>query len=83
MPTTMTSRQFNQDTSRAKKVAETGPVLITDRGRPAHVLLTFRDYERLLGPGHLVDLLGEPQGIADAQLTVTRSGDVARPAEFD
>lgn len=45
--TTVTSRHFNQDTSRAKKAAKDGPVFITDRGRPAHVLLTIEDYERL------------------------------------
>lgn len=42
----MSSRQFNQDTSGAKKAAERGPVYITDRGRPAHVLLTYEAYER-------------------------------------
>ena len=45
--TQITSREFNQDTSRAKKAAEAGPVYITDRGRPAHVLLTFDAYEQL------------------------------------
>ncbi len=39
--TTLSSRQFNQDTSGAKKAANRGPVFITDRGRPAHVLLTM------------------------------------------
>jgi prevent-host-death family protein len=48
--TTLSSREFNQDTGRAKRAAEKGPVIITDRGRPAHVLLTFKDYERLTGP---------------------------------
>jgi prevent-host-death family protein len=47
--TTLTSREFNQDTSRAKKAARRGPVFITDRGRPAHVLLTIEDYRRLAG----------------------------------
>jgi prevent-host-death family protein len=47
--TTLTSREFNQDTSRAKKAARQGPVFITDRGRPAHVLLTIEDYRRLAG----------------------------------
>jgi prevent-host-death family protein len=47
--TTLTSREFNQDTSRAKKAARLGPVFITDRGRPAHVLLTIEDYRRLAG----------------------------------
>jgi hypothetical protein len=36
MATTLSSREFNQDTGRAKKAAENGPVFITDRGRPAH-----------------------------------------------
>jgi prevent-host-death family protein len=47
--TTLTSREFNQDTGRAKKAAEAGPVIITDRGRPAHVLLKYDDYQRLSG----------------------------------
>jgi prevent-host-death family protein len=45
--TTVSSREFNQDTSGAKKAAAKGPVFITDRGRPAHVLLTIREYERM------------------------------------
>ncbi|MGA7712169.1 MAG: type II toxin-antitoxin system Phd/YefM family antitoxin [Rhizomicrobium sp.] len=47
--TTLTSREFNQDTSGAKKAARKGPVFITDRGRPAHVLLTIEDYRRITG----------------------------------
>ncbi|HEY1980391.1 MAG TPA: type II toxin-antitoxin system Phd/YefM family antitoxin [Xanthobacteraceae bacterium] len=49
MAVTLTSREFNQDTSGAKKAARRGPVFITDRGRPAHVLLTIEDYQRLAG----------------------------------
>jgi prevent-host-death family protein len=44
---TMTSREFNQHTSRAKTAADHGPVVITDRGRPAYVLLSAAEYERL------------------------------------
>ena len=47
--TTFSSREFNQDASRVKKAASNGPVFITDRGRPAHVLLTIEDYQRLTG----------------------------------
>lgn len=47
--TTLSSREFNQDASGAKKAASKGPVFITDRGRPAHVLLTIEDYQRLTG----------------------------------
>ena len=42
---TMTSREFNQHTSRAKAAADHGPVIITDRGKPAYVLTTYATYE--------------------------------------
>lgn len=45
--TTLSSREFNQDSGRAKKAAQDGPVFITDRGRPAHVLLSIEEYQRL------------------------------------
>ncbi len=45
--TTISSREFNQAASEAKRAANSGPVFITDRGRPAHVLLSFEDYQRL------------------------------------
>ncbi len=83
MSHTMTSRQFNQDTSGAKRAAETGPVVITDRGRPTHVLLAFREYERFTGSDRLLELLGEPVGVADVELALTRSTELARPADLD
>lgn len=49
--TTMSSRQFNQETSRAKRAAGQGPVFITDRGRPSHVLVTIDEYRRLTDTG--------------------------------
>ncbi len=59
--TTFTSREFNQDVGRAKKAAAKGPVVITDRGRPAHVLLTIDDYRRITGRSEsIADLLGDP-----------------------
>ena len=43
MPNTiLSSREFNPDVSRAKRAAEDGPVIITDRGQPAYVLLRHR-----------------------------------------
>ncbi len=47
--TTLSDREFDQDTSGARKAAQQGPVFITDRGRPAHVLLTIEDHRRLTG----------------------------------
>jgi prevent-host-death family protein len=81
--TRISSREFNQDTSKAKKAAEKGPVYITDRGRPAHVLLTYAAYEELLGPQRVLDRLAEPAGIEDIEFTVPTSDDVPRPATFD
>jgi|HubBroStandDraft_5_1064220.scaffolds.fasta_scaffold3381247_1 prevent-host-death family protein len=58
---TMTSREANQDFSRAKRAAKTGPVVITERGRPANVLLTYDEYQRLIGkPRSLLDQLAMP-----------------------
>lgn len=80
--TAMTSREFNQDTGRAKKAAEKGPVIITDRGRPAHVLLGIEEYRRLAGGRRkIADLLAMP-GIAEADLEIPALRDRARPADL-
>jgi len=50
MTTTISSRDFNQRTHAAKIAARKGPVVVTDRGRPSHVLLTIEEYERITGP---------------------------------
>jgi prevent-host-death family protein len=61
--TTVTSREFNQDTAGAKKAAAKGPVIITDRGEPAHVLMTYERFEELTGGSHdIVSLLGMTEG---------------------
>lgn len=84
MPRRFTSRDFNQDTGGAKKAAERGPVFITDRGRPSHVLLTYEAYRRLTAPhGDIVEQLGQPAGVEDVTFEISRHRDPARPAEFD
>ena len=80
--TTMTSREFNQDASRAKRAAEAGPVFITDRGRPAHVLLTVDAYQALLGKNtSLADVLAMPGG-AGIKFDPPRSRTLHRPADL-
>jgi prevent-host-death family protein len=60
--TKLSSREFNQDTSRAKRAAKWGPVFITDRGRPSHVLLTAEEYQRITsGRKSIADLLAMPE----------------------
>ncbi|WP_406273763.1 type II toxin-antitoxin system Phd/YefM family antitoxin [Nocardia sp. NBC_00881] len=45
--TTMSAREFNRDVSAAKRAAVEGPVVITDRGAEAFVLLSIEEYRRL------------------------------------
>jgi prevent-host-death family protein len=80
--TTISSRQFNQDASGAKNASRNGPVIITDRGRPAHVLLTIEEYRRLTGGGRkIADLLAMP-GIEEVELEIPRRDELARPTDL-
>jgi hypothetical protein len=80
--TTLSSREFNHDTGRAKQAAKNGPVFITDRGRPAYVLLTITDYQKLTGQqASVIDLLA----MADAELIefeAPRAESLFRPADL-
>ncbi|RFB85209.1 prevent-host-death protein [Rhizobium leguminosarum bv. trifolii] len=63
--TSLSSRELNHDVSRAKKAAQNGPVIITDRGKPSHVLMTYDEFERLTGKRRsLIDALSMP-GLSD------------------
>lgn len=80
--TTLSSRAFNQAASEAKKAANQGPVFITDRGRPAHVLMSIELYQRLTGSSRkIADMLAMP-GIEDVELEIPLLRDLARPADF-
>lgn len=45
----VTSRELNQDVSRAKRFALVEPVFVTDRGRPTHVLISIDAWRQLSG----------------------------------
>ena len=80
--TTFSSREFNQRASEAKRAANNGPVFITDRGRPAHVLMSIEDYQRITGnQTKIADLLAMPE-MADVDLEIPRSREPARPADL-
>lgn len=82
MITTFSSREFNQDTSRAKKAASEGPVFITDRGRPAHVLLSIEEYQRLTGRcRNIVDALSMP-GLSEIEVEFPRLRNLAQAADI-
>lgn len=73
--TTISSRKFNQDVGKAKKAAKNGPVVITDRGRPSHVLLTVEQYQEITGARrNILDLLAMP-GAADIDFYPPRLAD--------
>ena len=80
--TTLSSRELNQDVTRAKKASKNGPVFITDRGRPAHVLLSFEDYQRLTKQRrNIADALAMP-GIAEIEFEPPRVTIGARAADL-
>ena len=75
---TLSSRAFNQDVGAAKRSAMDGPVVITDRGRPSHVLLSYQDFRDMKGPARsLAEMLYMP-GIADIELDIPPRDDVER-----
>ena len=80
--TTISSREFNQDASRAKKAANEGPVFITDRGQPAHVLLSIEDYRKLTGGElTLVEALAQ-RDVPDFEFDSPRAAGLFRAADL-
>lgn len=80
--TTVTSREFNQDVSKIKRAALNGPVFITDRGHPAHVLLSMEDYLKLTATKeNIVDLLAMPE-VADIEFDVVKLDGMYRSEDF-
>jgi hypothetical protein len=64
---TLSSREFNQDVSLAKRLARIEPLFITDRGRPTHVLIGIDAFRQLTGQNDsIVDLLAMDEAAAAA-----------------
>lgn len=82
MLNTITSREFNQDPTSAKRAALNGPVQITERGKVSHVLLSIERYEQLTGSQlSIVDLLAMPE-VDDVEFSALDASSI-KPAEFD
>lgn len=80
--TTLSSRELNQDVTKAKKAAKEGPVFITDRGKPAHVLLSFEEYQKLTQQRrNIADALAMP-GVEDIEFNPPRANITTRPTEL-
>ena len=80
--TTLSSREFNQHSSDAKKATAKGPVFITDRGRPAHVLLNIEQYRELAG-GRMTlrEALAQPD-VEEFEFDPPRAGNLYRVADL-
>ena len=81
--TTISCTALNRDIGKAKKAAQTGPVIITDRGNPAYVLMNIGQYRKVTGSKkNILDLLAMP-GAGDIDFTPPRMQDSTfKPAEF-
>lgn len=80
--TTLSSRELNQDVTRAKKATKNGPVFITDRGKPAHVLLSIEEYQRLTGQRrNIADSLAMPD-VAEIEFEPPRTMIDTRSTDF-
>jgi prevent-host-death family protein len=80
--TTLSSRELNQDVTRAKKATKLGPVFITDRGKPAHVLLSIQEYQQLTKQRRsIADSLAMP-GIENIEFEPQRVTIENRPVDF-
>ena len=82
MPATFSAREFNQDASRVKRASRDGPVFITDRGKPAHVLMTVAAYERLKASRSRLPLVPFMESLALDDLDLTRESDTGRNSPF-
>jgi len=81
--TTISSREFNQDVSKAKRAAASGPVFITDRGHTAHVLMTIEEYQTITDvKDSIIELLAMPEA-AEIDFEPAKAGkELYRPADF-
>ncbi|MFZ1103431.1 MAG: type II toxin-antitoxin system Phd/YefM family antitoxin [Hyphomicrobiaceae bacterium] len=81
--TTLSSREFQQNASQAQRAAQDGPVFITSRGRPVHVLLSIEEYRRITGERrNIVDALAMP-GLSDIDIEFPRLRDLPRDVDLD
>ncbi len=80
----MTSREFNQDLGSAKRKSLHEPVIITDRGTPKHVLMSYETYQFITSqkPQSALDWLCnlEWPDVSDIELDVPERSPTQRPS---
>ncbi len=82
--TTVSSRDFARDLASTKKAADSGPVFVTDRGRPTYALLKIEDYYKLTGakPKSLLALMDAIPGGRFEFDPPKLAGNDLKPADF-
>ena len=81
--TTISSREFDQGVSRARRAADNGTVIIVDRGEPAYVLLSHDEYPCLAGGGPSILELLDCSGVEDIEFEPPQLGQgVFLPADL-
>jgi prevent-host-death family protein len=87
---TMSSREFNQNTGKAKQAADHGPLVITDRGEPAYVLMRYEDFDKLVPVSEhaarkmtLAEALHDPRPEADVDFEFPRLDWRMREIDFE
>lgn len=80
MSATFSAREFNQDASRVKRACKDGPVIITERGKPAHVMMTIEAYRKLRGGKRRQPLVAFLEALPLEGLDLTRDRDTGRDA---
>lgn len=87
----ITSRELNQRTHETQKAARQAPLLITQRGKPDLVMMSYQEYEKTLAnkpePSFLESWLALSKDLADVsdiELDIPpRRPYQRRPVEFD
>jgi prevent-host-death family protein len=80
--TTLSSREFQQNAHQAQKATQTGPVFITNRGKPTQVLLSFEEYQRITGARRtIIEALAMP-GLSEIEVTFPRVRDLPQSIDF-
>jgi prevent-host-death family protein len=80
---TFSSRAFNRRANEAKKAADHGPVFITNRGKPAYVLLSIGAYTGLTTPRENIAALLAMSDVGDFELPVPPRRGAPKAVELD
>ena len=80
--TTFTSREFSQSVGRVKLAASRGPVVITNHGRPAYVLLSIKEYRKISAKRNNVAKLISRSEAAQIEFDPPHLRTLLRPADL-